>query len=206
MRVPLSWLREYVDLPADIDVKELADRLTLLGLKLEALESPGADVDGPLVVGRVLTFDAEEHSNGKTIRWCQVDVGEGEPRGIVCGAPNFAVGDLVVVALPGAVLPGGFAIAARKTYGHVSDGMICSAASSASATTTPASSCSRPAPAAVGDDAVGCWTCATTCSTSRSTPTGATRCRCAASPARPRRPTACRSATRRSTLPAAAGR
>ena len=56
---------------------------------------------GRCVVGRVLEFDAEEHSNGKTIRWCQVDVGEGEPRGIVCGAPNFAVGDLVVVGLPG---------------------------------------------------------------------------------------------------------
>ena len=126
MRVPVSWLRDYVDLPADLDVTELADRLTMLGLKLEALEPPGADVPGPLVVGRVLAFEAEEHSNGKTIRWCQVDVGEGEPRGIVCGAANFAVGDLVVVALPGAVLPGGFEIAARKTYGHVSDGMICS--------------------------------------------------------------------------------
>ena len=65
----------------------------------------------------------------KPIRFCQVDVGgtAREPRGIVCGARNFAVGDTVVVALPGAVLPGGFAIAARKTYGHVSDGMICSA-------------------------------------------------------------------------------
>jgi phenylalanyl-tRNA synthetase beta chain len=122
----VSWLRDYVDLPADIDVKELADRLTFLGLKLEALESPGADVSGPLVVGRVLAFESEEHSNGKTIRWCQVDVGEDEPRGIVCGAPNFAEGDLVVVALPGAELPGGFAITARTTYGHVSDGMICS--------------------------------------------------------------------------------
>src|SRR5262249_48362967 len=60
-------------------------------------------------------------------RWCTVDVGEGEPRGIVCGALNFAVADLVVAALPGSVLPGGFAIGARKTYGHVSDGMICSA-------------------------------------------------------------------------------
>jgi phenylalanyl-tRNA synthetase beta chain len=123
----VSWLRDYVDLPADVDVKELADRLTFLGLKLEALESPGSDVSGPLVVGRVLSFESEEHPNGKTIRWCQVDVGEGGPRGIVCGAPNFSDGDLVVVALPGAVLPGGFEIAARKTYGHVSDGMICSA-------------------------------------------------------------------------------
>ena len=77
------------------------------------------------------TYADEPQSNGKTIRWCTVDVGshnpDGEPgRGIVCGAHNFEVGDLVVVALPGAVLPGGFAIAARKTYGHVSDGMICS--------------------------------------------------------------------------------
>ena len=81
-------------------------------------------------MGRVLEALDEPQSNGKTIRWCQVDVGEhnadGGSRGIVCGAHNFAAGDLVVVALPGAVLPGGFAIAARKTYGHVSDGMICS--------------------------------------------------------------------------------
>lgn len=126
MRVPVSWLRDYVDLPADVAAKDLANRLTMLGLKLEALDAPGADVEGPLVVGQVLDFDAEEHSNGKTVRWCQVDAGEGEPRGVVCGALNFAVGDLVVVSLPGAVLPGGFQITARKTYGHVSDGMICS--------------------------------------------------------------------------------
>ncbi len=127
MRVPVSWLREYVDLPADLDVGELARRLTMLGLKLEALESPGADVSGPLFVGRVLDFEEEQHSNGKTIRWCQVDVGEPSARGVVCGARNFSTGDLVVVALPGTMLPGGFRIDARKTYGHVSDGMICSA-------------------------------------------------------------------------------
>ncbi len=127
MRVPVSWLRDYVDLPADISVKELADRLTMLGLKLEALHEAGADVTGPLVVGRVLGAEPEQHSNGKTINWCQVEVGEDQPRGIVCGASNFAAGDLVVVAMPGAVLPGGFQISARRTYGHVSDGMICSA-------------------------------------------------------------------------------
>ncbi|MGH3355644.1 MAG: phenylalanine--tRNA ligase subunit beta, partial [Nocardioidaceae bacterium] len=131
MRVPLSWLRDHVRLPSGVPVAELAGRLTALGLKLEALESPGADVTGPLVVGRVQQFEDETHSNGKTVRWCQVDVGahnaDGEPRGIVCGAHNFEVGDLVVVALPGAVLAGGFEISARKTYGHVSDGMICSA-------------------------------------------------------------------------------
>jgi phenylalanyl-tRNA synthetase beta chain len=131
MRVPISWLREYVDLPADVSAHDLAHRLTALGLKLEAHETPGADISGPLVVGRVLGFEEEKHSNGKTIRWCRVDVGPAHnddtgSRGVVCGAHNFAAGDLVVVSLPGTVLPGGFEISARKTYGHVSDGMICS--------------------------------------------------------------------------------
>ncbi|MCB0906756.1 MAG: phenylalanine--tRNA ligase subunit beta [Nocardioidaceae bacterium] len=131
MRAPLSWIRDYVDLADDVTAEDLAHRLTALGLKLEALERPGHDVTGPLVVGRVLELTDEPQSNGKTIRWCQVDVGAangtGEPQGIVCGAHNFAVGDLVVVILPGGVLPGNFAISARKTYGHVSSGMICSA-------------------------------------------------------------------------------
>ncbi|HEY3529960.1 MAG TPA: phenylalanine--tRNA ligase subunit beta [Nocardioides sp.] len=131
MRAPVSWIREYADLPADLSTEELARKLTALGLKLESLERPGADITGPLVIGRVLTVDAEPQKNGKTINWCSVDVGDangtGEPQGIVCGAHNFAAGDLVVVVLPGGVLPGGFEISARKTYGHVSAGMICSA-------------------------------------------------------------------------------
>ncbi|HKE70078.1 MAG TPA: phenylalanine--tRNA ligase subunit beta, partial [Nocardioidaceae bacterium] len=127
MRVPLSWLRDFVRLPDDLDVGDLTRRLTMLGLKLDYLHRLGDDITGPLVVGRVTAFESETHSNGKTIRWCQVDVGEPEPRGVVCGADNFEVDDLVVVALPGTVLPGGFEIGARKTYGHVSDGMICSA-------------------------------------------------------------------------------
>src|SRR5690349_20449723 len=76
-------------------------------------------------------MEPEPQKNGKTINWCTVDVGDangtGEPQGIVCGAHNFAPGDLVVVILPGGVLPGNFEISARKTYGHVSAGMICSA-------------------------------------------------------------------------------
>ena len=131
MRAPVSWIRDHVDLPDDLDVEKLADALTDLGLKLEALERPGEVISGPLVVGRVLTVEAEPQKNGKTINWCTVDVGDsngsGEPQGIVCGAHNFAPGDLVVVVLPGGVLPGGFEISARKTYGHVSAGMICSA-------------------------------------------------------------------------------
>lgn len=127
MRVPVSWLRDFVDLPGDLDAGELADRLTALGLKLETLESTGSDVSGPLVVGVVVEFDEETHANGKTVRWCQLDVGEGALRGVVCGARNFERGDRVVVALPGALLPGPFPISARTTYGHLSDGMICSA-------------------------------------------------------------------------------
>ncbi len=127
MRAPLSWLREHADLPAGVDGRALAERLVAAGLEVETVERPGHDVNGPVVVGRVAAFEDETHSNGRTIRWCRVDVGESEPRGVVCGALNFAVGDPVVVALPGATLPGGFGITARRTYGHVSDGMICSA-------------------------------------------------------------------------------
>lgn len=131
MKTPVSWIRDYVDLPADVTTEQLAARLTDLGLKLEAIERAGEGITGPLVVGRVLTMEPEPQKNGKTINWCTVDVadtnGTGEPQGIVCGAHNFAPGDLVVVVLPGGVLPGGFEISARKTYGHVSAGMICSA-------------------------------------------------------------------------------
>lgn len=131
MKAPVSWIREYVDLPEGVSTEELAHRLTALGLKLEGIERAGGDLTGPLVVGKVLTMEPEPQKNGKTINWCTVDVGAangtGEPQGIVCGAHNFAPGDLVVVVLPGAVLPGGFEISARKTYGHVSAGMICSA-------------------------------------------------------------------------------
>jgi phenylalanyl-tRNA synthetase beta chain len=126
MKAPVSWLAEHVDLPPGISPREIADALIRVGLEVEGVESGADGISGPLVVGRVLSFADEPQKNGKTIRWCQVDVGEGEPRGIVCGAHNFAVDDLVVVSLPGSVLPGGFAISARKTYGHISDGMICS--------------------------------------------------------------------------------
>ncbi len=126
MKAPVSWLAEHADLPGTLSPRALADALIRVGMEVEGVESGAEGISGPLVVGRVLSFVDEPQKNGKTIRWCQVDVGEDEPRGIVCGAHNFAAGDLVVVVLPGAVLPGGFAISARKTYGHVSDGMICS--------------------------------------------------------------------------------
>ena len=129
MRAPLSWLREYAALPDDLDGRTLAEALIRAGLEVETVEQVGADVAGPLVIGKVVAYDVEVHSNGKSIRWCQVDVGRHNDssgsRSVVCGAHNFEVGDFVVVALPGVC--GRFGISARKTYGHVSDGMICSA-------------------------------------------------------------------------------
>ncbi len=134
MRVPLSWLAEYVDLPGDATPDSVMAELVKVGFEEEA--EHGFDVTGPVVVGQVLEFTPEPQSNGKTINWCSVRVapegqkaadGGEDVRGIVCGASNFVVGDKVVVCLPGSVLPGNFAIAARSTYGHISDGMMASA-------------------------------------------------------------------------------
>ncbi|MDQ4492180.1 phenylalanine--tRNA ligase subunit beta [Sinomonas sp. ASV486] len=140
MRIPLSWLREYTQLPADATAEDLMADLVRVGLEEEDVHRPSDSIRGPIVVGQVLSAEKEPQSNGKTINWCQVRVvpegqeqtltGKGiEPsgvQGIVCGAHNFEAGDKVVVTLPGATLPGDFHIAARKTYGHVSAGMIAS--------------------------------------------------------------------------------
>ncbi len=145
--VPLEWLSDYVDVPPGATPESIAAALVKVGLEEEGVVSSG--LAGPLVVGRVLSAVKETASNGKSINYCRVDVGaeHNDPtgpgkgpdaateyppsRGIVCGAHNFAEGDLVTVVLPGATLPsttepGGFKISARKTYGHISDGMICS--------------------------------------------------------------------------------
>ncbi|WP_415856874.1 phenylalanine--tRNA ligase subunit beta, partial [Sinomonas sp. G460-2] len=141
MRIPLSWLREYTQLPAGATAEDLMAELVSVGLEEEAVHRPSDSIHGPIVVGQVLSLVKEPQSNGKTINWCQVRVvpegreqtltGKGiDPsgvQGIVCGAHNFVEGDKVVVTLPGATLPGDFHIAARKTYGHVSAGMIASA-------------------------------------------------------------------------------
>ncbi|MFV1359872.1 MULTISPECIES: phenylalanine--tRNA ligase subunit beta [Mycolicibacterium] len=128
MRIPFSWLREAVRAGApdwDASVEELEDTFIRIGHEVEEI-IPIGPVSGPLTVGRVAEIE-ELTEFKKPIRACKVDVGESELRDIVCGARNFTVGDLVVVALPGTVLPGDFKIATRKTYGRVSDGMICSA-------------------------------------------------------------------------------
>src|SRR5215471_18169832 len=134
MRVPLSWVREYVALPEPVDTTEVSRRLTAAGLEVESVESVGHDIRG-VVVARVLSIEelAGPLNLKKPIRYCRVAVSEAqlagppdEASGVICGATNFAVGDRVALALPGAVLPGGFEISARKTYGHISEGMICS--------------------------------------------------------------------------------
>ncbi|WP_045875636.1 phenylalanine--tRNA ligase subunit beta [Pseudofrankia sp. DC12] len=128
MLVLMSWLREQV--PGLPPAEVVADALIRAGFEVEGLEPVGGL--GGVVVGEVLAIE-EVAAKKKSVRWCQVRVTEAvsaDPgsgvRGIICGASNFEVGDRVAVALPGAMLPGGFEITARKTYGHVSDGMICS--------------------------------------------------------------------------------
>ena len=140
MRIPLSWLREFAAVPAEATAEDVMAELVKVGFEEEAVHRPTETLRGPIVVGQVLSLVKEPQSNGKTINWCQVRVvpegkeqtltGDGiDPsgvQGIICGAHNFVEGDKVVVTLPGAVLPGDFHISARKTYGHLSAGMIAS--------------------------------------------------------------------------------
>ncbi|MFM8842797.1 MAG: phenylalanine--tRNA ligase subunit beta [Actinomycetota bacterium] len=126
MKIPLSWLREFVTLPKNISLNEIVAGFVKVGFEVEGVENPADAIKGPLVVGRV---EAIEELTGlkKPIRYVGLDCGEKKTRFVICGATNFEVGDYVVVALPGAVLPGDFAISARETYGKTSNGMICSA-------------------------------------------------------------------------------
>src|SRR5580765_4125262 len=124
MRAPLSWLREYVTV--DATAEEIAERLFTSALQVDGLYEAGVpDVDGNLgrfLVGRVL--EVVPHPNADRLRLCQVDVGEGDARQIVCGAWNFGAGATVAVALPGARLPGGLQLEQRKVRGELSDGLI----------------------------------------------------------------------------------
>ncbi|WP_425604987.1 phenylalanine--tRNA ligase subunit beta [Bombiscardovia apis] len=132
--VDIDWLKEHVQVPAELSYEQLAQDLVQVGLEEEEIHR--SSVTGPIVVGYVVDATPEPQKNGKVINWCHVDVGEQYnavddeghkvPRGIVCGAPNMAAGEKVVVTLPGAVLPGDFKIEPRKTYGHISDGMCAS--------------------------------------------------------------------------------
>jgi phenylalanyl-tRNA synthetase beta chain len=127
MKVPVSWLREYV--PFDVPLRTLADRLSVSSCEVERITRRGVtDADGNLerfLVGRVV--EAGKHPNADRLQLCRVDVGEGEPRQIVCGAWNFGAGATVAVALPGALLPGADAPLGEATLrGERSRGMILS--------------------------------------------------------------------------------
>ncbi len=123
MRVPLEWLREYCD--PDLDVREIEERLTMTGTKVEAIHHHGVRAPERFVVGRVLA--CERHPDADRLSVCQVDLGDAAPDGpatIVCGAPNVAAGQTVAVACPGAVMPDGMEIKRAKLRGVASEGMI----------------------------------------------------------------------------------
>src|SRR5213593_4239738 len=126
MKVPLSWLRDYVQVK--VPTHELARRMSISICNVERIVRRGVrDQDGNLGlyrVGRVL--EAGKHPNADRLQLCRVDIGEAEPRQIVCGAWNFGAGATVAVALPGAVLPDGRTLERAKLRGELSDGMILS--------------------------------------------------------------------------------
>src|SRR6478672_9432845 len=121
MRVPLSWLRDYVDV--DLAPEALAERLTLLGMEVKGIERWGAEWRN-VVIGELLSV--EKHPRADRLSLTRVRVGDGEPLDIVCGATNIKVGQRVPVALPGAVLPGDRRIERTEKMGVVSNGMLCS--------------------------------------------------------------------------------
>lgn len=121
MRVPLDWLREFVPLPPE---PALIERLTFGGLEVAAVERTGPDLSG-LRVGHVL--ERTPHPKADRLSLCRVELGEGEPVEVVCGAPNVAAGQKVALAPPGSRLPDGTKLKRAKIRGVVSNGMICSA-------------------------------------------------------------------------------
>jgi phenylalanyl-tRNA synthetase beta chain len=121
MRVPLSWLREYVDVQQTPE--QLAERLTLLGMEVKGIEQYGSDWRS-VVVGEILTVDKHPHAD--RLHLTTINIGSGEPLHIVCGAHNIAPGQRVPVALPGAVLPGDRRIERTEKMGIASEGMLCS--------------------------------------------------------------------------------
>lgn len=122
MQISFNWLKELVPLEADVD--EIAERLTMLGLEIEAIRRPGEGIE-QIYVGKIL--DIQPHPDADKLVVCQTDVGDGEPRQIICGATNMKTGDKVPTAVDGATLPGGFKIGSRKMRGIQSCGMMCSA-------------------------------------------------------------------------------
>ena len=124
MKFPISWVSEFAKLPKDLDSDSITQALVGAGFEVEGVKNLADEIKGPIKFGKVISIE-EITEYKKPIRWVSVDVGE--IHNVICGAQNFKVGDHVVVALPGALLPGPFPITARETYGRTSDGMICSA-------------------------------------------------------------------------------
>jgi len=122
MRVSLNWLKDYVDI--QMDVEELAHKLTMLGIEIEAIERPGAEITN-VFIGKILSIDP--HPDADKLVVCKTDIGQDTPLTIVCGAKNMKPGDIVPTAIIGATLPGGFQIGRRKMRGIESEGMMCSA-------------------------------------------------------------------------------
>jgi phenylalanyl-tRNA synthetase beta chain len=125
MKISLAWLSRYIDL-AGLATAQITDALPMLGLEVEEITSAGLQPLKHVVIGKILSF--EKHPKADKLSVCRVDTGDANgPRQIVCGAKNFAAGDLVPVALPGAVLPGNFEIKVSKLRDIESQGMMCSA-------------------------------------------------------------------------------
>ncbi|MGH7997145.1 MAG: phenylalanine--tRNA ligase subunit beta [Opitutaceae bacterium] len=123
MKASLQWLQDYADLAAP--PAEIAEAITFLGFEVEGMAAVGAPRLESVVVGEVLARDP--HPNADKLSVCRVNVGPaGDVKTIVCGAQNYRVGDRVPVALPGALLPGNFAIRQSTIRGQLSDGMMCS--------------------------------------------------------------------------------
>ena len=125
MLIPLSWIKEFAQVPQSATPQDISDCLVRVGFEVEGVTETGKDISGPIIVGQVISIE-EITEFKKPIRWVGLNSGTGNERFVICGATNFKVGDLVVLSLPGAVLPGGFAISQRETYGKISDGMIAS--------------------------------------------------------------------------------
>jgi phenylalanyl-tRNA synthetase beta chain len=123
MKFPESWLREWVELPADSH--ELAERLTMAGHEVDGIETTGEGLEDVLVAE---VLEVSRHPNADKLSVCRVSDGSGNNRGIVCGAPNVVAGMKAVLALPGTTLPGGIKLRRTKIRGVESDGMLCSAA------------------------------------------------------------------------------
>ena len=121
MKISYNWLKEFVDI--EMDAETLAERLSLVGFEVDEVKTQSLDIPG-IVIGKVLS--REKHPNADKLSVCSVDVADGEPLSIICGAPNVAAGQTVIVAKIGATLPIGLTIRKAKIRDIASHGMICS--------------------------------------------------------------------------------